>query len=485
MRLGRLYDFDGLSPDAAYAFIFDALDPAESPIAFSKDVNPQLIESISLYRDVVAFLHLLRIEQPLKLTQKGNLPLFFCRKAVERDLVGPHGWWLKKHAFRGEMDCDHVHMMNALTRAAGLTRKTHGKLSLTKRGEGYLSGKKSLDLYRRLFFTYVRRLNWAYEDSYEEASTIQGCFGFSVYLVAKYGAEHKGVGFYADKFASAFPFIMKEFRHSPSRDPREAFNRCYSLRTFERFLQRFGLVDVKEGEGGKAQAESVVKSDLFDQLIVLKQSPALGRPCVSSSADRKVFDRVYQFKITLRETKPAVWRRIQVPETYTFWGLHVAIQDSMGWFDCHLHEFVIRDPKTAGEVFIGIPDDEFPSMRTTLACWQQKVSDWFSPERRTARYDYDFGDGWTHDVRLEKILPRDENVQYPVCVDGEMSCPPEDVGGTGGYEDFLRILSDPSNAEHARMLEWAGGEFNPTEFDPREVEFDDPQERLKALRDYS
>ena len=67
--------------------------------------------------------------------------------------------------------------------------------------------------------------------------------------------------------------------------------------------------------------------------------------------------KVCQFKITLNDIKPPVWRRIQVPETYSFWDLHVAIQDAMGWFDCHLHEFNIKEPKTNKEVFIGLPDE--------------------------------------------------------------------------------------------------------------------------------
>jgi len=74
---------------------------------------------------------------------------------------------------------------------------------------------------------------------------------------------------------------------------------------------------------------------------------------------KKKFDQVYQFKITLRDIKPPIWRRIQVPETYTFWDLHVAIQDAMGWSDYHLHEFEMVDPSTGLKVNIGIPDEDF------------------------------------------------------------------------------------------------------------------------------
>ncbi len=461
--------------------MFDAFDPAASPISFNEEIDPGLIATVGFHRDIVGFLDLLKAEQPLKLTQKGNLPVRLCRKIVDMGLAGPDGHWLKKHGMRGEMDCAHVHLINILCRMAGITRKVHGKLSLTKRGEGYLSGKKSLDLYKRLFFAYVRRLNWGYEDGYAEAGTIQAGFAFSICLVSKYGEGPAGIEFYADKFAAAFPFVVGAFPGSISGSPRQQFLRCYFLRTFERFLSRFGLVDARAEGFGEDWTTSIAKSDLFDKIIGFGQGVARGGAPAEPAKRRRRFKHVYQFKIILRETRPSVWRRIQVPETYTFWDLHVAIQDVMGWFDCHLHEFVIRDPESGGEIFMGIPDDDFPSTRPILAGWRHKISDWFSAERRTARYEYDFGDGWEHDVRLEGFLPRGDGVEYPVCLDGEMACPPEDVGGTGGYEDFLKILADPSDNEHTRMLEWVGGQFDPTDFKPSEVGFDDPQMRLKLL----
>ena len=81
----------------------------------------------------------------------------------------------------------------------------------------------------------------------------------------------------------------------------------------------------------------------------------------------KNFKSVYQFKITLNDTKPPIWRRIQVPETYTFWDFHVAIQDAMGWYDCHLHDFEIGKPRTPDEKHFGIPDPDGEDFREVLA----------------------------------------------------------------------------------------------------------------------
>lgn len=193
---------------------------------------------------------------------------------------------------------------------------------------------------------------------------------------------------------------------------------------------------------------------------------------------KKKFERVYQFKVTLKNTKPLIWRRIQVPETYTFWDLHVAIQDAMGWEDYHLHEFEMVDPSTGVKVEIGIPDEEFDDYKT-LPGWKYKIAELFSPVNQSANYIYDFGDGWEHKVELEKVLPREKNVIYPVCLDGKRACPPEDCGGVGGYEEFLEAIKNPKHERHQEMLEWIGGEFDLEHFDVEEVIFDDPDERRK------
>ena len=195
----------------------------------------------------------------------------------------------------------------------------------------------------------------------------------------------------------------------------------------------------------------------------------------------KKSQQIYQFKITLTGIKPKIWRRIQVPEEYSFWDLHVAIQDATGWTDSHLHQFIIMDPKICEEIRIGIPcDDDFmDDMPETVADWKKSINKYFSIKNNCCCYEYDFGDSWEHEIKLEKILPAISDLKYPICVGGERACPPEDCGGIPGYENFLEIINDPKHEEHENMLEWVGGEFNSEQFNSKKVHFDNPKQRWK------
>lgn len=190
--------------------------------------------------------------------------------------------------------------------------------------------------------------------------------------------------------------------------------------------------------------------------------------------------RIYQFKIELQDLEPAIWRRIQVPETYNFWDLHVAIQDAMGWLDYHLHAFRVPEKDSATVRIIGIPDEDFQEATPTFAGWETAVVDYFFEVGGTAEYECDFGDGWLHNVILEGILPGDPDTQYPKCMDGERACPPEDCGGVLGYYEILDAMAAPEVDEHKELLDWLGKKYDPDKFMPQEVEFDDPKSRWKS-----
>jgi len=195
--------------------------------------------------------------------------------------------------------------------------------------------------------------------------------------------------------------------------------------------------------------------------------------------------RIYRFRVSLLDIEPEIWRLIEVPETYTFWDLHVAIQDAMGWLDYHLHAFVPDTLRDLGAVRIGIP--EGPMDHEYVAGWTVPIARHFANPGDAARYDYDFGDSWSHEVRLVAIEPRERGAKYPRCVGGERACPPEDCGGVPGYYRLLEVLADPHDEEHEEMIEWLKGHaknyfpYGPDAFDAAAVRFWNPKKRWKMM----
>jgi len=206
--------------------------------------------------------------------------------------------------------------------------------------------------------------------------------------------------------------------------------------------------------------------------------PALKKP----TKRRPKSEVVHQFLVALSGTDPLVWRRIQVPERYSFWDLHVAIQDAMGWKDYHLHEFRLFDEATQTLVSVGIPTGEEEEERPVIAGWDVPVSRFFyqqSWHAPPATYAYDFGDDWQHVLVHEGLEPADDSSTYPRCVAGEGRCPPEDCSGVHGYAELRTAIADPDHEEHEQLLKWAGGEFDPQAFDRAAVTFDDPKRRWR------
>ena len=168
---------------------------------------------------------------------------------------------------------------------------------------------------------------------------------------------------------------------------------------------------------------------------------------------------ILQLRVGLLLMPLPVWRRFLVSEQYSFWDLHVAIQDSMGWQDKHLHQFTLDDPVTAQRIRLGIPDDSgFYGDNEVLPCWEYPVKRFMKPGALPALYTYDFGDEWQHEILLEANLPAKRSMKLPHCLDGEGTCPQEDCGGPAACRDHLEpVLGD--------------------EFSPEEVVFENPRER--------
>jgi hypothetical protein len=172
---------------------------------------------------------------------------------------------------------------------------------------------------------------------------------------------------------------------------------------------------------------------------------------------------IYQIKVMLLDAKPPIWRRFLVPNTTTLDRLHGTLQAVMGWQDYHLHMFTI-DEQSYGDP----EDDEYGELGTKNEA-RLKLNQLVPGEGFKFHYEYDFGDSWEHQLVVEKILPVEPGLRYPLCTAGKRHCPPEDVGGIGGYYRFLEATADPQHPEHDEYLVWIGGEFDPEYFNLEEV----------------
>jgi hypothetical protein len=176
---------------------------------------------------------------------------------------------------------------------------------------------------------------------------------------------------------------------------------------------------------------------------------------------KKTSGTIHQFKITLLDTKPKIWRRIQIPDCKLH-NLHLHIQAAMGWDNKHLHHFDIKGVRH------GIPEHlDYDGDGSIIDSKKIKVSQIVPKDDKKLafRYTYDFGDNWEHEVLFEGIVDPDPKNKYPICLEGERACPPEDCGGIGGYEHLLEVLADPQHEEYRDMLELVGEDFDPELFD--------------------
>lgn len=172
---------------------------------------------------------------------------------------------------------------------------------------------------------------------------------------------------------------------------------------------------------------------------------------------------VYTLKVSLQGIKPPIWRKVRVQGDIRLNELHQVIQNLMGWSNSHMHQYAV------GNVLFGEPDPEF---RAELKDEQKFTLADIAPQTGAKfRYDYDFGDNWMHEVKVEKIEPKPVDFQHPICIGGARNCPPEDIGGIWGYSDMINAMADENDERHEEFLELFDGPFEAELFDLEETNY--------------
>lgn len=221
------------------------------------------------------------------------------------------------------------------------------------------------------------------------------------------------------------------------------------------------LTGVAEPPNAFMELDAATATALAGALLALQdvRAPAFvpvpPRPRPRSTALRNAQPKTFQIKVTLRDVKPPVWRRLTVPSDISLPALHGVLQSALGWGNCHLHLFRVRDRVFAPRC------DEFDSIGEDS---RDVALEQIAP-RKGSRvvYEYDFGDGWSHDIVVEDIV--DGQCSSVRCLKGRRRCPPEDCGGPWGYAELCEALADPTHQRHHELREWVPDGFDPEEFD--------------------
>jgi hypothetical protein len=220
-----------------------------------------------------------------------------------------------------------------------------------------------------------------------------------------------------------------------------------------------------------AVAESLLDGEPLKRLKLLYMTKKLADclqtsvvptlPAKSKTKKSKPTNYIYQFKITLVGSKPPIWRRIQVADC-TLDKLHEHIQTAMGWTNSHLHQFEIKGERYGDPELLDDGFEDFECVDSTKTLLSAILP--AKGKKFRFKYEYDFGDGWEHEVLFECCPEPEKGKKYPLCLDGERACPPEDCGGIWGYYDMLAALADPKHEQYDDFMEWIGP-IDPENFD--------------------
>ncbi|HEX2886437.1 plasmid pRiA4b ORF-3 family protein [Vineibacter terrae] len=171
---------------------------------------------------------------------------------------------------------------------------------------------------------------------------------------------------------------------------------------------------------------------------------------------------IFCLKVTLDDVEPQVLRRIEVPANIKLDRLHLTLQAALGWTNSHLYEIRVRDTGW------GLPESDWPD--GPLDARKAKLIDVLEDiGTKALRYLYDFGDGWEHTIKVERVTASEPGVAYPRLTEASGRCPPEDVGGPWGYAEMLEALDNPQHERHAEIRAWVDDDFDPRAFDPNHL----------------
>lgn len=252
-------DLENLSPTNFHYILYDTYNE-NSPVHFQKNIENETLDKISLFRLAEDFIRIIEREKFIKLTPLGALPKkvmveLYDKKYIYDELIESGMTKLWK-----EQDCIAILSTKIVSEIAGITKKTNGKMTLTKKGTFFLKSENRQIFFELFISTFADKFNWGFNDNYPEKPIGQIGWTFTIYLLKKYGNEFQGESYYAQKYLKALPEFLNEFETNGYRPQMEQFANCYGVRTFQRFLEWFGIVETDRKIGKKWNEELNIKA---------------------------------------------------------------------------------------------------------------------------------------------------------------------------------------------------------------------------------
>jgi hypothetical protein len=239
-----LDDFCGLTPTEIHHLLYDTFDE-KSPIKFQPNIDNSTLEGIPFFRLTEELLKIIARDTFIKLTPLGALPKKVLHELYDHKFITEGIIESGFSKLTREIDSVALRTMHITTQLTGAIKKSNGKLMLTKKGNSFLQPEHRIEHFKEVFSAFTERFNWAVNDTYTQGPVAQLGWGFSMYLLHKFGGEEQTMTFYADKYLRAFPKVLTFFPDREYMKPENQFYACYSVRNFERFLEWFGFVTIK------------------------------------------------------------------------------------------------------------------------------------------------------------------------------------------------------------------------------------------------
>ena len=266
-------EFEGYSPFEMHHILYFTFE-SNSPIVLHKLTDSDYNES-PMFNLIKYYLDLVKNKGEIKLTAKGFLPTKVVQEIYNQGFLEEYQFSSGISKLYKESDSLTVNLTRLLSELAGLTKKRNGKISLTKNGEKTATDNQKL--FELIFKTMTQKFSWAYYDGYEDEQIGQFGYGFSLILLAKYGAEKRLDYFYSEKYLKAFPQFSETIIPTYGTAEQYAGN-CYSIRTFERFMNYFGLVEFEKQGRMLERKKLIIKTELFDKLIKVRPHNTVFHP---------------------------------------------------------------------------------------------------------------------------------------------------------------------------------------------------------------